>query len=423
MNVIATPETRNPPGPQAFFTICAKNFMAHARVLYSSIRPFYPDSRFFVVLCDRLDGELDTSREPFEFVELESLGLPDLSGMATRYNITEFNTAVKPFAFSYLMERFGLETVVYLDPDLLFLDRMHELDQLLAEGAEAVLTPHLLQPAEQDEMHDRRILLYGVYNLGFLALRDTPGVRDFLAWWGRRLEHDCVIRLEEGLFVDQKWADLLPAFVTGTRILRHPGYNVAYWNLPQRRIVFRDGRWTSNGEPLRFVHFSGCNIDDPKVVSRHSKQVTMDNIGDMRLLFERYRKEVYEQGHHFYRGLSYAYSWEGAAGVNLHTPKELDMSRSATPTATVGTPASPAKKFLGRIRIVTSALPVALRLSGGWGGLLRRAWGSFRRRGWTQTKAKILELSRMRSPRTTAGTEPDSPGGSPPGPNVAGKKR
>lgn len=315
-----------PSQPHAFFTICSKNFLAHARVLYFSVRAHYPDSRFFVVLCDRVDGMIDAASEPFEFVYLEEIGLPNIEDMASRYSITEFNTATKPFAFLHLMQKHGLDSVIYLDPDILLVDRMVELDSVMANGAEAVLTPHLLQPAENDEVHDGKMLLFGIYNLGFLGLRNTPSVRNFLLWWGRRLERDCVIRLEEGLFVDQKWADLLPAYVPNTQILHHPGYNVAYWNLPQRQIALRGEKWYANKQSLRFVHFSGNQIDNKNVFSRHSQQVTIESIGDLSQLLEYYRQQVYVQGHAFYRKLPYAYSWNGAAGVNLHTPKNLDMA-------------------------------------------------------------------------------------------------
>ena len=393
-------------GTSAFFTICSKNFLAHTRALHQSIQPHYPDSKFFVVLCDRVDGLFDPEKEPFEFIYLEDLKLPNLAEMASRYNITEFNTSVKPFAFLRLMEDLQFTSVVYLDPDLFFVDRMHEIDQLLADGAEAVLTPHILQPAENDQIHDRNMLQFGIYNLGFLALRNTPSVRAFLQWWGRRLEKDCVIRLEDGLFVDQKWADLRPAFVPGTRILHHPGYNVAYWNLPQRRITRKVDRWFANDQPLRFVHFSGNKLDDLTTFSRHSQQVTIDSIGVLRELLDTYRQEVYKQGHAFYRSLPYAYSWGGVAGVNLHTPKELDRaSKEAllTPSvegATERTGPHPGAMSVLRHRysVLRQAFPIAKRLSGGWGPFLRRSWTAYRRHGWQYVKTKAVELSGFRTP-------------------------
>ena len=394
------------PGPSAFFTICAKNFLAHARALHDSIRPHYPDARFFVVLCDRVDGLFDPVQEPFEFMYLEDLKLPNLADMANRYNITEFNTSVKPFAFLRLMQDFQFDSVVYLDPDLFFVDRMHEIDLLLANGAEAILTPHILEPAEKDQIHDRNMLQFGIYNLGFLALRNTPPVQAFLQWWGRRLEKDCVIRLEDGLFVDQKWADLLPSFVPATKILHHPGYNVAYWNLPQRHITKKDSCWFANGQPLRFVHFSGNKLDDETTFSRHSQQVTIENIGILRELLDTYQREVYKQGHAFYRSLPYAYSWVGVNGVNLHTPQELDLAtqstqRPSSAAAAVGV-ALPQNiettPFRRRYSVVRQAVPVAKRLSGGWLPFVRRAWSVYQRHGWHYVKAKAVELSGYRAP-------------------------
>ena len=394
------------PGPNAFFTICAKNFLAHARALHDSIQPHYPDARFFVVLCDRVDGLFDPVREPFEFIYLEELKLPNLADMANRYNITEFNTSVKPFAFLRLMQDFQFDSVVYLDPDLFFVDRMLEIDQLLADGAEAILTPHILEPAEQDQIHDRNMLQFGIYNLGFLALRNTPSVQAFLQWWGRRLEKDCVIRLEDGLFVDQKWADLLPAFVPGAKILHHPGYNVAYWNLPQRNITKEDSCWFANGQPLRFVHFSGNKLDDVTTFSRHSQQVTIENIGILRELLDTYQREVYKQGHAFYRSLPYAYSWVGVSGVNLHTPQELDLATQATqkPSSAAGAVGVAVHQNFGktpfrrRYSVMRQAVPVAKRLSGGWVPFVRRAWSVYRQHGWHYLKAKAVELSGYKAP-------------------------
>lgn len=393
-------------GVSTFFTICSKNFLAHARVLYQSIKPHYPDFRFFVVLCDRVDGLFDPAKEPFDFIYLEDLRLPDLAEMAKRYNITEFNTAVKPFAFLRLMEELQFTSVVYLDPDLFFVDRMHEIDQLFDGGAEAVLTPHILQPAENDQIHDRNMLQYGIYNLGFLALRNTPSVRAFLQWWGRRLEKDCVIRLEDGLFVDQKWADLLPAFIPEARILHHPGYNVAYWNLPQRRITREADRWFANDHPLRFVHFSGNKLDDVTTFSRHSQQVTIDSIGVLRELLDTYRQEVYKQGHSFYRSLPYAYSWDGAAGVNLHTPKELDLASGAAllaPSVEVATERTrphpgPMSVLRYRYSVLRQAFPIAKRLAGGLWPLARRGWAAYRQHGWQYVKLQAVELSGFRAP-------------------------
>ncbi len=303
----------------AFFTICAKNYLPYALTLFQSFSNSYPDHRFYIVLADRLD-DLDISLDPnIELVEAQALPIDDLPGMAFRYDITEFSTAIKPAAFLYLFDQPGHEAVVYLDPDTYVISPLAEVHELLEQGAAGVLTPHICQPVEDGEKPDDLSMLNaGIYNLGFLALRKCSDTVRVMQWWHRKLTRDCRIDLEQGLFVDQKWMDLLPAFLEHTAILRHPGYNVAYWNLMHRTIEKRDGCWLSNREPLRFFHFSGIDIKNQRVFSKHQTRFNMRNIGELRELAQEYRQRVVSNGVKEYSGLPYAFG-EAEAGEHIPT--------------------------------------------------------------------------------------------------------
>lgn len=321
------PETDN--SPVTFFSICSKNFTAYAITLFDSIKLHHPNSDFVLFLCDDITSDYKVDLLPFRVVSLAEMGIPDLQGMSQRYNITEFNTAIKPFAFSFLFEKLIKDKCVYIDPDILVISPLDEVVAEFEAGAECILTPHILKPAEHVETSDIAMLVYGIYNLGFIGLRNTPTVINIVEWWGRRLERDCRIDLQNGLFVDQKWADLLPAFIKQTSILHHSGYNVAYWNLSQRTIEYRDNKWYSNAEPLRFVHFSGNEIGSDQVFSRHSQAITRKNIGDLNLLLDYYRQIVYANGHLEYSKLVYSYSWNGESGTNLHAPEPTTSTNNA----------------------------------------------------------------------------------------------
>lgn len=347
-----------------FFTICSKNFTAYARTLFASVRQNHPDAELYMFLCDDVDSGYDPSQLPFSTVTLDKLEIPDLQGMSHRYNITEFNTAIKPYAFTHLFKKLGRDKVVYLDPDILVLTPLQEIIEAFDGGAECVLTPHLLEPAEHAEMSDNKMLLFGIYNMGFVAFRNTLEVVKVIDWWARRLEFGCVIKLEEGLFVDQKWADLFPAFIKRTTILHHPGYNVAYWNLSQRTVKLVDGLWTANGQPLRFVHFSGNHLDDPIVFSRHSATITRDTIGDLRQLHDRYRQLLLDNGHSEYAKLPYSFNWHGANGVNLHALSPDCVTGSAGAGQLDGKWPTPG---------LVSTVKAAKTLAGGWLPLLKRA--------------------------------------------------
>lgn len=292
------------------FTICARNFLAQALVLQESIARHHPEAIFHVALGDSTD-DLDIDAFRFQLITLEEIGIPRLSQMLAQYDVTQLNTAIKPFVFALLFDRYPGAAVTYFDPDILVVSPLEELENALEDGANCVLTPHLCEPAEHAELHEGRMLQYGIYNLGFCALRDAPDVRRVVGWWGRRLERFCIIDMPEGLFFDQKWADLLPAFIERTRILRHPGYNVAFWNLSQRTVRYTGQGWEVNGQPLRFFHFSGSQLGDPPVFSRHSTYFTTRRLGDLGTLFREYIEAAHRRGFAHYATYPYGLRSDG----------------------------------------------------------------------------------------------------------------
>jgi hypothetical protein len=305
-----------------YFTICSKNFTSYALALWASLTVHHPDAKFFMVLCDSLE-DFDPLALPFPVISIDDLGITGFSDMVARYNITELNTALKPFAFQYLFNRHPDQFVIYLDPDIAVFSQFVELEELVAGGADCILTPHICEPAEFAEMSDLAFLKYGIYNFGFCGLRDTPNNRRVVAWWGRRLKEHCVIDFNRGLFVDQKWADYFPAFIPSTAVLCHPGYNVAYWNLSQRKLRWRDGECLANGVPLRFFHFSGNKIEDEDVFTRHCGEFNIHNVPELRGLLDDYRRRVLTSGHSSFSILPFAFNWSGSSGFNEHTPESL----------------------------------------------------------------------------------------------------
>jgi hypothetical protein len=78
------------------FTIISKNYLPYARVLMKSFSDHHPGVRRIVILADRNVGHFDSSKEDFEVIEVENLGIRDFTSLAFKYNILELNTAVKP---------------------------------------------------------------------------------------------------------------------------------------------------------------------------------------------------------------------------------------------------------------------------------------------------------------------------------------
>ncbi|MBV9756653.1 MAG: glycosyltransferase [Alphaproteobacteria bacterium] len=291
---------------RAIFTIAAANYVPYAATLMQSVRRHHPEADRFIVLADayREFPDIDLAAA---VLPCRELGIPLLENMQLWYSITEFNTAIKPFAFRHLFAR-GYAEACYLDPDIRLFAPMREVFAALAR-ADCVLTPHMTKPLQDGrEPSDLAIMKAGVYNLGFLALRDDPEIAAFLAWWSERCAVHCRVDIAANLFTDQRWMDLAPAFIAKHAILRHPGYNVAYWNLAHRRVERRaDGRWEVDGLPLVFYHFSGIDVGDPAVFSRHQNRFARDALGAVGALCDEYRALVRAAGWEQCRAIPYGF--------------------------------------------------------------------------------------------------------------------
>jgi hypothetical protein len=255
------------------FTIVSRNYFHFAVNLMASVAEHLPGTRRVVAICDERQG-LESPDPGIELLGIEDIGIAALDAMVVQYSILELNTAIKPFVFSRLFADAAAERVIYFDPDIQLFGSGAPLLKHLHE-ADVVLTPHLTAPLADDKHpSDISILQSGTYNLGFVAMRRCDDTAQLLRWWQAKLERDCVVDIPRGLFTDQKWMDLVPGFCERTVIERHPGWNVAYWNLMHRHIESGPEGFTVNGKPLFFFHFSGY---DPRSasISKHQDRFTL----------------------------------------------------------------------------------------------------------------------------------------------------
>ena len=139
-----------------------------------------------------------------------------------------------------------------------------------------VLIPHNNKPIPPDGRGPSQvdIMIAGVYNLGYVSLAAQARGGKLIDWWADRLRRDCRVDPVWGYFVDQRWFDLAPGFLTDLAIVRDPEYNVAYWNLHSRRLEAATATaiWSTAGRSA-FFHFSGFDPDHPLVLSRYQDRV------------------------------------------------------------------------------------------------------------------------------------------------------
>ena len=307
------------------FTICSVNYLAQARTLGDSLRQTNPDYTYVIGLVDKLSkAKLPESLMPvYPMIEVDTIGIPDFAAMCDRYDITELNTAVKPFYIEYLYKTYPqAEAVIYFDPDIIVFQPLQDLNRALATYS-LVLTPHTCSPTpDWERPNEQHHLNTGIFNLGFIGLRNDETARQFVRWWQGRLVNECRNDLCAGLFVDQHWVNFAPVYYNNVLIDRHLGYNVAYWNLHERFFYQNDaGQWwirpvsdakldaTLNvDEPLQFFHYSGYNPDRPNEISKYQTRYNFEEPTqptqqrpDVRLLFDLYRERLLANHNDQYR--------------------------------------------------------------------------------------------------------------------------
>ena len=290
-------------------TIISKNYISFARTLIESYLKHHPDGKAFVLVTDQLGNEIIPKNEKFNLIQLKDLQIPNVESLCFKYNITELNTAVKPFFMEYLLKKYQLGKLIYFDPDIYIFQNLKRIFDLLTENS-IVLTPHLLSPIKEDNLRpsEQDILKAGAYNLGFIGLSNSAVAAKFLIWWKERLYKHCFIRLESGLFVDQKWVDLVPGMFDTTYILRDIIYNAAYWNLHERKITHKNGEFYVNGQILGFYHFSGFDISLKKI-SKHQTRHHFNQNPDLLKLFHFYKSNLEKNGFHMTINLKYSHDY------------------------------------------------------------------------------------------------------------------
>lgn len=221
--------------------------------------------------------------------------------MLENYNVVEFNTAVKPFYFEYLFTNYpDITRIHYLDPDLFFYQSPLTLDSHWRSDDSIQLTPNLLYLPDDIVRGELASLKHGVNNLGYIGMQRGEETDKIISWWKERLTTYCKLDKCRGIFVDQKWMDLAPLFFNGINSVKHPGWNMAWWNLSERRLGINDDGFYVNDPftPLIFFHFSGFKPGATTMTARiQSTEFDMESQGALRELFDEYESRLLENGY------------------------------------------------------------------------------------------------------------------------------
>jgi hypothetical protein len=320
------------------FTICAKNYIGLAQVLEKSLKKHNKDLDFYIFVVDEfvesdksiIGDRLELPKNILFAKEVLNYTLEKWNEMSFKYNLTEFCTSIKAKCFSYLFDEKKYEKAIFLDPDILIYNSLDYVYNKL-NNYSILLTPHVLnEKSITTKVKDNDMLNTGVFNLGFIGLKNNEVSLRLLNWWNERLNDYCFIDYNEGYFTDQKWMDLIPGYFNKGElyVCDNLGMNIAIWNFDERELVIdnmvfyiKDRIDGKDMAPLIFVHYSG--FDYVKLISGYIHHTTFSNLklfDDLLPLFNIYEKALNESNFKSYLKMKYSYNqFENSLPIlNLH---------------------------------------------------------------------------------------------------------
>lgn len=277
-----------------FCTIITEDYLHQALTLYDSIKRYDPAAKFSILISNFLENvpsvelvEKAQGIDVFFLNDIEEQG--NAKEIIKKYYSTYkdgMRWSLKPVLLQYLLFRKEFEKVIFLDSDLYFFREFAFLFMALDEN-NILLSPHWrsLDP-KVDEDNFYLNLSEGMFNGGFVGVNKES--TKFLQWWSGVCEFKCINNKEKGLYVDQKYLDLVPVYFDKVGIIKHRGCNIANWNQVHcKRMVSPQGQvFIGGNDPVIFIHFTNSTI---KGILNGSDSLLMDYLEEYLKIMKTYK--------------------------------------------------------------------------------------------------------------------------------------
>lgn len=289
------------------YTVCTANYLYQALTMGESLRKTNPDYELIIGLVDELpvtDFEIS-----YKIIPISEVQPVNLAGFKGDYTVMEVATACKPVFGLYLFEKYSeLEKLIYFDTDLWITESVEPIIKNL-DNFDIILTPHITQPIDlQEQWNEKQFLNAGLYNTGFVGMKRSENTMKFLTWWKNHLKDYGYYDFCNGMGIDQLCANFVPLFFEKVLIEYSPAYNLAYWNLHERKLsLVNEKLVVNNSENLMFFHFSGYSPDKPELLSKHIKSSKTSKYPVLKSLFAGYNEALLRNHFHFFKTIIPAY--------------------------------------------------------------------------------------------------------------------
>lgn len=242
-----------------FCTITTLDHLPWVKVLHYSLKNQSDSFCLHVLLID--SNNFSNDDETLQFYSIKPL----LASSTARkiydkygHDMDKIRWGFKSIFLYHLLQKTG--TVIYIDNDVFFFAPYEFIFDSLSKNS-FLLTPHWapVYPLPYTTDFELNFKL-GLYNAGFIGV--TKKALPYLEWWSQLCYYKMEKDFSNGYFDDQRYLDLLPVVDSSTAILRHPGCNVAGWNIHQNKRSMKDREVFINDlYPIVFIHFNNSTLE------------------------------------------------------------------------------------------------------------------------------------------------------------------
>jgi len=245
-----------------FCTYFDENYLLRGVALYHSLLRHCDVPFRFYALCldsktfDALVNIGEESIVPIRLVDVERWD-EDLLVAKNDRSLIEYYFTLSPVLPLYVLKKFEVDIVTYLDADLMFFSSPAAIYEELSE-ASIFITEH--------RFSDRFLgaIKYGRFNVQCQSFRNSDVGLECLGHWRRQCLDWCYDRLENGKYADQKYLEEWPGrYGKNVVICKNFGVGAAPWNIASLPIHTYNEDIFIDESPLVFYHFAGFSMLSP----------------------------------------------------------------------------------------------------------------------------------------------------------------
>lgn len=233
--------------------------MAQAVTTLRSSASHVTDINLYLLLLDEEQTmtELKAAFPDIVFLVLSGLPTTEVERI-NKYTVRSdaFRWSLKPVLLKKILNDTSTDEILYCDNDIFFFQPFNFLFKEFSRH-DILLFPHwrINHPLVDKDWFETNFK-DGIFNGGCIGV--SKKATEFLNWWAECCAYRCEINFSDGLYVDQKYLDMVPALFERSHIVRHKGCNVAYWNIRSLPRSLKNQKVIiDEKEEVVFAHFTG----------------------------------------------------------------------------------------------------------------------------------------------------------------------